>query len=420
MISVLLIATASAGHIGNVKIAGEITEGTFITIEHAYKEAKAKELDMLLIELDTPGGLLSSTQKIVALLMNSEIPIVVYVNKGSMCASAGTVIILSAHIAAMANGTAIGAATPVTSSGTAVENKTINYIASYLKDIANARGRNPEVAERFVTEALSLTAKEAYELKVIDILADSREELLVKLHGKKVFVAEKEIELNTTNYTLVEIEKPFQAVIYELISNPMIAVVLLMLGVYLLIFGLTSPGMMAEVVGAVLLILALAGLGLIQINYAAVFLILLGILFLIAELLTPTYGTLAVASVIAITLGLVMIFEEPMMPKEFYELFPKFAIGIGIGIAGFMTFVLIKIIKVKRKKSSVGEVSGLRGEVLEFKNGKGFAKVRGEIWRIESSEELKQGDEIEVLERDGLNLRVRKVDRAENRGREVA
>ncbi|MDK2795054.1 MAG: hypothetical protein PWQ22_923 [Archaeoglobaceae archaeon] len=413
LLSLLLIANVSAIEIGTVKITGEITEGTFITLEYAYKQAKTRDLDALLIEIDTPGGLLSSTQKIVSLFMNSEIPIIVYVNKGSMCASAGTVILLSAHIAGMANGTAIGAATPVTTSGTAVENKTISYIASYLKDIANARGRNPEVAERFVTEALSLTANEAYELNVVDVLAENREELMEKIDGRKVMVADREIVLNTTRYTFVEIEKPFQAVIYDLISNPQIAVILLMLGIYLLLFGLTSPGMMAEVVGAILLILAFAGLGVIQVNYAAIFLIILGVLFLIAELLTPTYGALAVASVIAITLGLLMIFEEPMMPKEFYEFFPKLAIGLGLGIAGLMSFILMKIIKIRRKRSSVGEVLGLRGEVVEFKNGKGFAKVRGEIWRIESNDELKKGEEVIVIERDGLTLRVRRVDRAE-------
>ncbi|MDI9642538.1 MAG: nodulation protein NfeD [Archaeoglobaceae archaeon] len=420
LLAILFIANVGAVEIGVVNIAGEITEGTYITLENAYKEAKKKNLELILIEIDTPGGLLSSTQKIVSLFMNSEIPIVIYVNKGSMCASAGTVILLSAHIAGMANGTAIGAATPVTSSGTAVENKTINYIASYVKDLANARGRNPEVAERFVTEALSLTAKEAYELNVIDVLADSREELLAKINGMRVVVADKEVLLNTTNYKLLEIEKPIQAVLYDLISNPQIAVVLLLLGVYLLIFGLTSPGMMAEVVGAILLILAFAGLGVLNVNYAGIFLILLGVIFLIAELLTPTYGALAVASVVTMTLGLLLIFEEPMMPKEFYDFFPKFALGIGIGIAGFMTFILIKIIKVRRKRSSVGEVMGLRGEVVEFKNGKGFARVRGEIWRIESKDNLKIGDEIVVLDRDGLNLKVRKVEGAERGDREVA
>ncbi|MEM2190439.1 MAG: nodulation protein NfeD [Archaeoglobaceae archaeon] len=415
----LLVVNASALEIALVNIQGEINEGTYITLEHAYQFAKSRDMDLILVEIDTPGGLLSSTQKIVSLFMNSEIPIVVFVNKGAMCASAGTVILLSAHIAAAANETAIGAATPVGMASPA-ENKTINYIASYVKSIANARGRNAEVAERFVTEALSLEARKAYELKLIDVLAENREELLKKLDGIKVSLNGKEIVLDTKSYRVFEIEKPAQAKIYELISSPQIALILLLLGIYLLIFGLTSPGMMAEVLGAIMLILAFAGLGVINVNYAGLFLIILGIIFLIAELMTPTYGVLGTASVISITLGALMIFEEPMMPKEFYEFFPKFAIGIGIGIGTFMTFALVKILKVRRKRSQVGEVVGLRGEIVEFKNGRGFAKVRGEIWSVESNEKLKKGDEIVVLERDGLKLKVRRVDRAEDGDREVA
>ncbi|MCS7144137.1 MAG: nodulation protein NfeD [Archaeoglobaceae archaeon] len=418
VILLLLVASASATEIAIVSIQGEITEGTYIALEHAYEYARSNNIDLILVEIDTPGGLLSSTQKIVSLFMDSEIPIIVFVDKGSMCASAGTVILLSAHIAVAANGTAIGAATPV-STTSAVENKTINYIASYVKDIASARGRNAEVAERFVTEALSLTAKEAYELKVIDLLAESRSELFKKINGMKVSVSGKEVVLDTTSYRIVEVEKPFQAKLYELISNPQIALILLLLGIYLLIFGLTSPGMMAEVVGAILLILAFAGLGVINVNYAGVFLIILGILFLIAELLTPTYGILGAASVISITLGALMVFEEPMMPKEFYDFFPKFAIGLALGIASIMTFALIKILKVRKRKSTMGEVVGLRGEIFEFNKGKGFAKVRGEIWSVESTDNLKPGDEIIVLERDGLKLKVKKVDRAQEGNGEV-
>ncbi len=419
LILIILAANASAMEIAKVSIQGEITEGTYITLLHTYDFAKSKKIDLILVEIDTPGGLLSSTQKIVSLFMNSEIPIVVFIEKGSMCASAGTVILLSAHIAAAANGTAIGAATPV-SPTSVVENKTINYLASYVKDIANARGRNPELAERFVTEGLSLTAREAYELELLDILAENREDLLKKLNGTRVAVNGGEVVLDTTSYRIVEVEKPTQAKIYEIISNPSLALILLLLGIYLLIFGLTSPGMMAETVGAILLILAFAGLGVINVNYAGVFLILLGIIFLIAELLTPTYGLLGAASVISITLGAMMIFEEPMMPQEFYDFFPKFAIGIGLGIASFMTFAVIKILKVRRKRSQVGEMVGLRGEIIEFKNGKGFARIRGEIWSVESTENLSSGDEVVVLERNGLKLKVKKVDGTKTGNGEMA
>ena len=403
------ISTASAVEVVLVKIEGEITEGTFIEVSNAYEFAKKKGADIILVELDTPGGIFSSTQKIVELFMNSDVPVVAYVSQGSICASAGTLILLSAHLAALANGTAVGAMTPV-GMAPGTENKTINYIAAYVKDVAKTRGRNAEIAEKFVTEALSLTAKEALELGIVDILADSREQLMKELNGKKILVKGREITVDTSEYRVVELERPLHAEIYAFISNPAVAVILLMIGIYLIIFGLTSPGMLAEVVGAIFLLLALAGLGFISVDYLGLLLLILGVIFLIAELLTPTYGLLTAASIFSVVLGLLILVREPLMPPEFYEYFLKFAIGIAAGIAIVMTFMISKIIKIRRKKSAMGEVVGLRGEVLEFKEGKGFAKVRGEIWSIESDDPLSKGDEIVVVSRDGLLLKVKKIE----------
>jgi len=151
--------------------------------------------------------------------------------------------------------------------------------------------------------------------------------------------------------------------------------------------------------------------------------LILGVIFLVAELLTPTYGLLTAASIISVILGLLILVREPLMPPEFYDYFLKFAIGIAAGIAIVMSFMISKIIKIRRKKSVMGEVVGLRGEVLEFKEGKGFAKIRGEIWSIESGDQLKKGDEIIVVERDGLLLKVKRFEsrrRVEERNEKVA
>jgi len=399
------IAHASELKIAKVEVRGEINEGTYLTLQHAYDFALRQNCDILFVILDTPGGVLSSTQKIVLLFMNSEIPVVVYVPKGAMCASAGSIILLSSHIAIMANGTAVGAATPVTIGiGAAeVENKTVNYLAGYVSDIARSRGRNAEVAAKFVTQALTLTAEEALKKNVIDFIADSEDEAIRKLNGTYMF----------DTYRILEVNKPLQATIYEIISSPQLASILLLLGIYLLIFGLNSPGIVPETVGAICLILALAGLGVVGINYIGALLIMLGIAFLIAELATPTYGVLGAASVISIVLGLLILFNEPLMPESFYDAFPKFVAGVGIGLGAIMTFAIIKVAQTRKRKSPVGEVVGERGEVIEFTDGKGFAKVRGEIWRIECDEELQKGDEVEVVGREGLKLMVRKI---ENRG----
>ncbi len=415
LLAVLILspASASATKIAYVKIDGEITEGTYITLSHAENVALREGCSAILVELNTPGGVLSSTQKIVQMFMNSRVPVIVYIPKGAMCASAGSIILLSAHIAAMANGTAVGAATPVlVGFGEArVENKTVNYIAGYVKDIARARDRNPDVAEKFVTEALTLTAKEALEKGVIDVIADSKEELLRKLDGREVMINGRNVTLDFKNYSFVTVNKPIQASIYDVVSNPQLAAILLLLGIYLLIFGLTSPGILPETIGAICLLLALAGLGVIGINYLGVLLILFGIAFLVAELVTPTYGVLGAASVICMVLGLLFLFQEPLMPQSFYETFPKFIAGIGLGLAAIMTFAVVKVAQTRRKKSEVGEVVGIEGEVVEFSDGKGFAKVRGELWKIESSDDLKRGDKVVVVGRDGLTLRVVKRER---------
>ncbi len=411
----LLMPTVHAAElkVAKVDITGEINEGTYLTLQHAYDVAVREKCDVLFVVLDTPGGVLSSTKKIVQLFLNSDIPVVVYVPKGAMCASAGSIILISSHIATMANGTAVGAATPVMVGVTSktVENKTVSYLAGYVYDIARSRGRDAEVAKKFVTQALTLTAREAMEKGIINYLADSESEAIRKLNGSIVDVNGRKVTIEFDSYRVVQINHPLQANIYNIISSPQLAAILLLLGIYLLIFGLTSPGILPETIGAICLVLALAGLGVIGINYLGALLIVLGIIFLIAELSTPTYGVLGAASVICMVIGLLVLFKEPLMPESFYDAFPKFAVGVGVGFGGIMTFMLVKVAQIRRKKSSVGEVVGETGEVLEFSNGKGFARIRGEIWSIESEDKLKKGDEVEVLERMGLKLKVRKIER---------
>ncbi|MET1124160.1 MAG: nodulation protein NfeD [Archaeoglobaceae archaeon] len=415
LLFVVSLSVASAKVIV-VSVEGEINEGTYITLRDAL--AAASRGDTLLVELDTPGGLLVSTQKIVELFLNSPVPVVVYVPKGAMCASAGTIILLASDVAAMANGTSIGAATPISAYGGEVERKVVNYFASYVRSIAEEKGRNPEIAEKFVSEALSLTAREAYEEGIVDLLADGRTELLQKIDGRVV----KGVEIDTSE--VVQFEEPLQAVIMKYVTNPLIASLLLLAGIYLLIFGLTSPGLLAETLGAICLLLALAGLGIIQeVNVLGIALIVLGVILLIAELLTPTYGVLGAASLACTVLGLILLVKDPLLPESFYSTFRMFAAGVGVAFGGIMTFAVVKVAQTRKRKSTVGEVVGEVGEVMEFSGGKGLVKVRGEIWRFESDEEFKPGDRVEIVAREGLTLRVRKLERrrgTEDRNSEVA
>ncbi len=412
LLLMLLIPTASGALIVRVDIKGEINQGTAMLVDYAFKKAKDMNADAILIVLDTPGGLLSATKEIISDILNSDIPVITYVYpSGAFSASAGSLILISGNIAAMANGTSVGAATPyVAGFPPKVENKTINYIASYARSIAEMRHRPADLIEKFVTEGLSLPAKEAYERGVVDVLADSPQELFEKVNGWTVEVKGRKVKLNFETVEVVRIKAPLKAVIYDILTNPIVAFVLLILGIYCLIFGLMTPGLGMEVFGTICLILALFGLGAISLNVFAVFLILLGIFLLVLELITPTYGILGVVSVICVTLGCIMLFNEPLMPKGFYRDFAMFAGGMSLGMATIMTFVILKVAQVRRMKKKVGgeAMIGEVGEVIEFENGRGLVKVRGELWQCKSDEDLKKGDEVVVVGREGLILFVRR------------
>ena len=410
---IILVPLAKGAVIVRVDVKGEINQGTVILVDSAFKKAKDVHADAILIVIDTPGGLLSATKEIVSDILNSEIPVITYVYpSGAFSASAGTFILISGHIAAMANGTSVGAATPYTAGfPPKVENKTVSYIAGYAKSIAEMRNRPVDIVERFVTEGLSLSAEEAYRRGVIDVLADSPDELFEKVNGREVNVKGRTVKLDLSTVRVVEVKSSLQSQIYEILSNPLIAFILLILGIYCLIFGLMTPGVGMEVFGAICLVLALFGLGALSINTFAVILILLGILLLILELLTPTFGILGIASIVCMTLGCIMLFKEPLMPKDFYDRFLMFVGGISLGTATVMTFVIVKVAQLKRMRKRVGgeAMVGEVGEIVEFKDGKGLVKVRGELWQCRSEEELRKGDEVVVIGRDGLTLFVRKL-----------
>lgn len=413
LLLIFLIYPVEGAKIVEVEIKGEINEGTAIVINEAFKVASRVDADAVLIIIDTPGGLVTSTKKIVTSILNSDIPVITYVYpKGAFSASAGSFILISGNIAAMSNGTSVGAATPITPGfPPQVENKTVNYIASYARSIAGERGRPVDIVERFVTEGLSLSAGEAYEMGVIDVLADSKEELFEKINGREVRVNGENVTLNLDSVEIVKVSKPLQASIFEILSNPQVASILFLIGLYGLIFGFTSPGLVPETIGAICLLLSLIGFGALSINYIAVLLILLGIVFLVAEIFTPTYGVLGAASIICVTLGAIMLFDEPLMPKDFYSSFPLFIAGISLGLAIVMTFSLIKITQLRKVKKKVGgeAIVGEKGEVISFEEGRGYAKVRGEIWKVESEDELRPGDRIVVVSRDGLTLYVKRI-----------
>ena len=410
------IFPVSGSLIVQVNIHGVINPATVISVERAMALAEQKNADAILIVLNTPGGLVDSTIKIIQLIDSSPIPVITYVApSGAISASAGSFILLSGHVAVMSPGTSVGAATPVQIGAggvTPVENKTINYMASYIRGIAESRGRPTDIAERFVTESLSLTAREALRLGVIDFMANSTSELFEKTDGMRIRFRGGEYVLRTSSPSIIRYNPGIEEKILNVLSNPQIAAILLLIGIYGLIFGITSPGTyIPETIGAICIVLALYGLGTFEVNILGIALIILGVIFTIAELLTPTYGGLTTAAIVCFILGAILLPKEPLLSRSFYVGF-AFAVGGAAGvIAIFFGYALFKILQAKKMRRKVGgeELIGRTGVVVESDGNTCLIKIRGEIWKGRSEEILEKGDEVIVTGRDGLTLLVKKI-----------
>ncbi|SHG44981.1 membrane-bound serine protease (ClpP class) [Thermosyntropha lipolytica DSM 11003] len=400
-----------------VKIENMVTAGTAQHVIRAIDEAEKEGAEALVIFINTPGGLVNATLDMIERMTNSRIPIITYVApKGAIAASAGTFILISGDIAAMSPGTTCGAAMPVALSNPAeapqaADQKTINFLAQHMRSIAEQKGRPGDVAEKFVTENLSLTYDRALEKGIIDLTADNLDDLLARINGYKVKTAEGEKSLQTADARIIPVEKTVKEKVTDLVSNPQIAVILIMIGIYGLITGFNSPGFfLPEVLGSICLLLGLYGLGLFEINIAAGIFILLGIGLLIAEAFTPTYGILGTGGVISLVLGIIFLPVEPMMPGEWFSGLKFVAVSIGVITALFVLLILTSLIKL-RKKPPVeveAEMKQEIGVVVRELNPEGMVKVYGEIWnaRTENGENIPEGKKVKVVGRRGMQLIV--------------
>jgi len=416
LLSLLFVpVSASSSEIYVLEIHGTVTKGTSEYVIRGIEEANRNHAQAILIILDTPGGLLDATLEIIKAVENSSIPAITYVYpRGAIAASAGTFILMSGHIAAMSPGTSIGAATPVEISpeGTsAAEEKIVNFYASYLRSLAEERGRNGEIASKFVTEALSLSSSEALQNNVVEFIASTPEELLEAVDGKTVKVRDREITLRTSEATLIYLQKSLSDEVLDILSNPQISFLLLIIGIYALIFGFASPGTyVPETIGAIFLLLALYSLGLFELQIFALFLILLGILFFIAELLTPTFGVLTISGVVCMILGALFLPVEPFLPREWYLSFMALSFGLAGATALFFLFGISAVLRTRKKRAKVGgeELIGMEGVAISRIDGEGQVKIRGEIWTAKSDEVIEEGEKVTVIAREGLKLKVKR------------
>ncbi len=397
-----------------IEVDDMITAGTEMEIARGIDHATDIGAAAVLIEINTPGGLVDSMEGIVSEIERSEVPVITFVPQGERAFSAGAFILLSGHIAAMAPGTATGAATPIaiTPTGTTpVENKTVNAYAARMRGIAENRNRSAEVAEKFVTEGLSLTAEEALEQDVIDVVASGRRDLASAIDNRTVNVSRESVTLRTKGAIFITQEPQFAASIVALLSNPQIAFVLFLIGLYGIIYGLKAPGTyVPEMVGAIALILALYGMGMFSVSTFGVLLIVAGIILLIAEVLTPTFGVLTIGGAVCLILGAIMFPQEPFMPAEWISDFRQTVFAIVILSIVIIVIGLGFVMKTRLTKPTTGR-DELIGEVVRAETDidpEGTVHIHGEIWRASATEPVRKGEDVVIRGVDGLTLVVEK------------
>lgn len=419
MTLVLSVSAPAAEQVDVIRVEGVISPVAARFIEESVDRASRDGSVCLIMELDTPGGLMESMRSIVKKLMNSPVPVVVYVSpSGAQDASAGVFITLAAHLAAMAPGTNIGAAHPVTMGqkmDEEMKEKVTNDAVSYIRGIATERGRNADWAESAVRESESVTAEQARQLGVVDLICQDLDQLLEAIHGRQVETSQGTVVLETKGVELRRIDLGFRYRVLNIISNPNVAYILLILGFYGIFFELSHPGaFLPGIVGGICIILAFFAFQVLPINYAGLLLILFAIILFIIELLTPTFGFLTTGGIIAMILGSLMLIGSP---APFLRISWQIILPVTLATAAFFLFALGMTLKTRLRKPVTGK-KGLIGEigVAETRlapEGKVF--LHGELWNAECEEVVKKGEKVRVVAvEEHLKLKVVKL--TEGRG----
>jgi membrane-bound serine protease (ClpP class) len=422
-IALALALPASAAHVNVITIAGSINPASSDYIQNAIEQSEVDGATALLIELDTPGGLLASTKDIIQAILNARVPVVVFVSpRGAWAASAGTFITLAGHVAAMAPGTSIGAASPVSIGGGGGERdeederadvaleKAEKFTMAFIESIAKERDRNVEWALSAVREAEAIPQDEALELGVIDLVADDRADLFAKIDGMTVDMNGEERTLAVADAEVREIEMAALTRLFNFLASPDVAMLLVMAGLLGLYVEFQQPGMLVPgIIGAVCLVLAAIAFQILPFSWVGLLLILVGMALMVAEIFVTSFGLLFAGGILCFILGGSMLFDMPEVSDltvSFWSVLVPAVAGFGV-CAAFVIFAVGRSF-LREQMSGVSELVGLVGETSTALSPEGRVFVRGEYWTAEADEEISIGERVEVTAVDGMRLRVRR------------
>jgi membrane-bound serine protease (ClpP class) len=405
-----------------VEFNGAVTAGLNNYLQRQVELAQDSESQLFVLIMNTPGGLVDATLQINQLFLNAKMPVAVLVApSGAIAGSAGAFILISADLAVMAPGTTVGAAQPISFSPEGTESadqKTINFYAGHLRSIAREKGRPESIAERFVTENLTIDAREALELGVINYIAADLEELLEIVDGTEIEKQGITYSFETAGAPIMREDMNLRERLQNWLSDPQIAFMVLIIGFLGIYFGLNAPGtIVPEVSGLILVILGIYGIGLFDTNTTGIILLLVGLGLIIAELFTAGFGILGIGGSLSMVAGAILLPMEPLMAREWYTTFAITVVGTVIGLLIIMIFIIQRIVDSRRRYRDGSAYFNLppKGVTVSDLKPEGMIKARGELWKAKSVDEteIASGTEVEVIGSESMILWVRplKTDR---------